>query len=76
MEVRFCYRFAEEAEDIADIYMQYRLTCEKTPNEQQYSAIQNRLRQSFAKEHDLDPEWIIPITPEEYDSEIEDDDKN
>ncbi|KJB88593.1 hypothetical protein AZ66_06490 [Paenibacillus sp. E194] len=84
VDLRFCFKISAEAEmasdedgDSAECYTQIKLgNCRKAPETQDdYDAIHKKLACNLAKQIGLDPEWITPISEEEYDAETESDDE-
>ncbi|GAV13250.1 hypothetical protein [Paenibacillus sp. NAIST15-1] len=80
VDLRFCFLIKPEAEmahdeygDSAECYTQIKLgNCKKAPETQDdYDAIHKKLAGNLAKQIGLDPEWVVPISEEEYDAEIE-----
>ncbi|EJW14434.1 hypothetical protein M5X00_29890 [Paenibacillus alvei] len=75
VNLRFCFWISPEAEmahdedgNPAECYSQIKLGgCKNPPDDMR--AEHKRLAVSLAKQLRIDPEWVIPITEEEYDHE-------
>ncbi|BFH12657.1 hypothetical protein PMJ10TS2_46220 [Paenibacillus melissococcoides] len=76
-DLRFCYRISEEAKmahdeygNPAECFSQIKLSDCKNPPED-YNAAHKKMGVSLAKEIGISPEWVIPISEEEYDAEMD-----
>ncbi|WII39685.1 hypothetical protein [Paenibacillus thiaminolyticus] len=76
-DLRFCYRISEKAKmahdeygNPAECFAQIKLNDCKNPPED-YDAAHKKMGVSLAKEIGISPEWVIPISEEEYDAEMD-----
>lgn len=80
-ESRFCFRISKEAgmaedsitKEPAECYVEVKMEFDKPIDEEQYKSFQEKLSINIAAETDLPVHYFEPITPEEYDKEMEED---
>ena len=76
MKLRFCYLLSAEAgmaEDLetgepASCYIQVKIDANKLPESYEESHV--RIGKVLAKQHDWEPEWVTPISTEQYDKNM------
>lgn len=78
MDIRFCYRISADAQmafdtetgNPTDTFLQVKLGEVKNPPAD-YDKAHKSMGEKIANEYGMDPEWVTPISTEEYDRETE-----
>lgn len=81
MELRFCYRIAKEAKlaynletgEDEEAFAQIKLELLNTPSN--YDKLHREIGYILARRNRCDPQWVNPISTEEYDQHNQEDDE-
>jgi hypothetical protein len=82
MELRFCYRISKEANMAFNLetgapeeaYFQVKMKVSNIPED--YEKSHQAIGRVLAKQGGCDPEWVIPISTEDYDRHDQEDDES